>query len=62
MVDHTVLGEDFPRSDPLTLAFAEPVHGFIALDGPLRGVECSKPQPRIHTAFHKSGYTRMAFS
>jgi hypothetical protein len=27
--------------------------GFIALDGPLRRVECPKSQPRIHAAFHK---------
>jgi hypothetical protein len=27
------------------------MHGLIALDGPLGRGECSKPHPRIHTAF-----------
>ena len=36
------------------LAFAEHVHGFVALDRPLRGVECPNPQPRVHLAFHQS--------
>ena len=36
------------------LAFAEHVHGFVALDRPLRGVECPTPQPRVHLAFHQS--------
>jgi hypothetical protein len=53
VVDDTVLSEDIPLSDPLDLAFAEHVHRFIALDGPLRRVECPKPQPRIHETFHK---------
>jgi len=53
VVDDTILSEDIPLSDPLHLAFAEPMHGFIALDGPLRRVECPKPQPRIHETFHK---------
>jgi hypothetical protein len=42
-----------PRSNPLKLAFAEPMHGFIALDGPLGGVERPKSQARIHTTLRK---------
>jgi len=34
------------------LAFAEHVHRFVALDRPLCCVECPKPQPRVHLAFH----------
>jgi hypothetical protein len=36
------------------LAWAEHVHGFVALDRPLRTVECPKPRPRVHLAFHQS--------
>jgi hypothetical protein len=36
------------------LAFAEHVHRFVALDRPLRWVECPTPQPRVHLAFHQS--------
>jgi hypothetical protein len=43
LVDHTILCEDISPGEPMMLAFAEPVHGFIALDGPLRGVERPKP-------------------
>ena len=46
-------GEDIPFGDRIKLAFAEYVHGFIALDGPLRRGKCRKPQPWIHAAFHK---------
>jgi hypothetical protein len=53
LVDDAVLGEDIPLGEPLDLAFAEHVHGFITLDGPLRRGKCSKPQPRIHAAFHQ---------
>ena len=45
LVDDAVLGEDIPLGDPPELAFAEPVHGFIALDGPLRRVEAPNPNP-----------------
>ncbi len=48
-----MLCEDIPLGNPLDLAFAEHVHGFITLDGPLRRGKCSTPQPRIHAAFHK---------
>jgi hypothetical protein len=36
------------------LALSEHVRGFVALDGPLRCVECPTPQPRIHLAFYQS--------
>ena len=36
------------------LAFAEHVHRFVALDRPLRWVECPALQPRVHLAFHQS--------
>jgi NAD(P)-dependent dehydrogenase (short-subunit alcohol dehydrogenase family) len=52
-VDDAVLCEDIPLGGPFQLAFAERVHGFIALNGPLRRGEGPKPQPRIHTAFDK---------
>jgi hypothetical protein len=53
LVDDAVLGEDILFGYPLQLAFAEPVHGFIALDGPLCRVEASKRQAKVHLAFHK---------
>jgi hypothetical protein len=53
LVDDTVLGEGIPLGESLDLAFAEHIHGFIALDGSLRGVECPKLQPRNDEAFHK---------
>src|SRR6267142_3789591 len=53
LVNDTVLCEYIPLGKSLNLAFAEHVHGFITLDGPLRRGKCSKPQPRIHAAFHK---------
>ena len=36
------------------LARAEPVHSFVALDRPLRCMECPTPQLRVHLAFHQS--------
>jgi hypothetical protein len=36
LVDRTVLCEEVPSDYSLELAFAEHVHGFIALDGPLQ--------------------------
>jgi hypothetical protein len=54
LVDDPVLGEDISLGEPIMLAFAGHVHGFVALDRPLRGVECPKPQPRVHLAFHQS--------
>jgi hypothetical protein len=36
LVDHAVLGEDIPLRNALDLAFAQPMDGFIALDGPPR--------------------------
>jgi hypothetical protein len=42
MVDDAALGEDIPLGDPLKLPFVEHMHGFIALDGPLCRVKCSK--------------------
>jgi hypothetical protein len=41
-------------SHPLKLVFTEHVHGFIALDGPLRRGKHTTPQPRIHAAFLQS--------
>jgi hypothetical protein len=43
LVDDTILCEDISLGEPMMLAFAEPVHRFIALDGPLGCVERSKP-------------------
>jgi hypothetical protein len=43
LVDHAVLGEDIPLRHALDLAFAQHMDGFIALDGPLRRMERSKP-------------------
>jgi hypothetical protein len=43
LVDDAVLGEDIPLGELLKLAFAEHVHGFIALDRSLRCMEGSKP-------------------
>jgi hypothetical protein len=40
LVDDAVLCEDIPFGHPSKLAFVEHVHGFIALDRPLRHVEC----------------------
>jgi hypothetical protein len=54
LVDDSVLGEDISFGEPIMLAFAEHVHGFLALDRPRRGVECPTPQPRVHLAFHRS--------
>jgi len=54
LVDDTVLCEDITLGEPIMLAFAEHVYGFVALDRPLRGVECPTPQPRVHLAFHQS--------
>jgi len=52
-VDDAILYADIPLGHPLDLAFAEHVHGFIPLDGPLCRGKRPKPQPRIHTAFYK---------
>jgi hypothetical protein len=49
-----VLGEDIPLCQPLDLAFAEHMYGFILLDRLLRRQKCPKSQPRIHTAFEKA--------
>jgi hypothetical protein len=43
LVDHAVLCEDIALHKVLDLAFAQHVHGFIALDGPLRRLKGSKP-------------------
>jgi hypothetical protein len=43
LVDDVVLGEDISFGHPPELAFAEHVHGFITLDGPLRRGKRSKP-------------------
>ena len=53
LVDDTALGEDVPPGESLDLAFAEHMHGFIALNVPLRGVEGAKSPTRIHPMFHK---------
>lgn len=53
LVDDTVLCEDILLGDPLDLAFAEHVYGFIALDRPLRRGKRSKPQPMVDAAFDK---------
>jgi hypothetical protein len=47
-----VLGEDIPRGDPLQLAFAEPMHGFLSLEDPWSRDKRPNPQPWMHTAFH----------
>jgi hypothetical protein len=52
LVDDPVLCEDIPLGKPIELAFAEHGHGFIAVDSPLRCVECPKPQPRVHPVLH----------
>jgi hypothetical protein len=39
---------------PLTLAFTEHVHSFIALDDPLCHRKHPTPPPQIHAAFHQS--------
>jgi hypothetical protein len=52
-VNELALGEDIPLRDSLDLTFAEHMHGFIALNGPLGCGERPKPQPRIHAAFDK---------
>jgi hypothetical protein len=54
LVDDVILSQDIPFGDPFQLAFAEHVHRFITLDGPLGRSKCPKPQPRVHAAFHKS--------
>jgi hypothetical protein len=54
LVDHAVLCEDMLLGHPLKLAFAEHVHSFIALDGPLHRGKRPTPQPRIHAAFLQS--------
>jgi hypothetical protein len=46
-----MLGEDIPLGNPLDLAFAEQVHGFITLDGPLCRGNHPTPHPRMHAAF-----------
>jgi hypothetical protein len=43
VVDDTILCEDIPLGNPLDLAFAEHVHGFITLDGP------APPWKMLHT-------------
>jgi hypothetical protein len=53
LVDDTILREGIALGEPLKLAFAEHMHGFIALDGPLGRGERSKPQARPHTTLHK---------
>jgi hypothetical protein len=50
--DDTVLCEDIPLGHPLKLALTAPVHGFIALDGPLRRGKRRKPHPRLDAALH----------
>jgi len=54
LVDGPVLGQDIAAAGSRELAFADHVHGFIALDGPLCGGERSKSQRRIHAPFHKT--------
>jgi hypothetical protein len=55
LVNDAVLGEGISLSNPRKLAFVEPMHGFIALDGPLRGVERPKSQTRIHNDASQNG-------
>jgi len=43
--DHTILRKDIALRDTLELAFPEHMHRLIALDGPLGGMERSKPSP-----------------
>jgi hypothetical protein len=43
LVDDTILCEDISLCEPMMLAFAEYVHRFIALDGPLGCVKRPKP-------------------
>jgi hypothetical protein len=54
LVDDVILSQDIPFGDPFQLAFAEHVHRFITLDGPLGRGKRLKSQPRVHAAFHKS--------
>jgi hypothetical protein len=51
VVDDTVLCEDIPLGESLDLAFAKDIHGFIALDGPLRSAEDIKSSTRIARRF-----------
>jgi hypothetical protein len=53
VVDHTVLGEDISLDNSLDLAFAEHMHGFIALNRLLHRLKYSKLQARVDTAFHQ---------
>ena len=43
-----------PLGDPFKLAFAEPMHGFIALDCPLRCGKRPPPQAGIHPALDET--------
>jgi len=53
LVDDIVLCEDIPLVEPIELASAKHVHSVVALDGPLRRIECSNPEAMVQTAFHK---------
>ena len=53
LVDDPILGKDISLGEPIELACAEHVHGFIALDGRLRRGKRPNPQSWIHAAFHK---------
>src|SRR5882724_859817 len=52
LVENLVLGEDIILADSFNLAVVEPMHGFIALNRPLRRGKRPTPQPWIHAAFH----------
>jgi hypothetical protein len=54
LVDDAVLGEDIPLDHSLDLAFGQHVHGFIALDRPLRPGKRPKPSPRIDAVFDQA--------
>jgi hypothetical protein len=53
-VDAPVLSEHVPLGEATELVFAKPVHGFRALNGPLRRGKRSKSQARMHAAVHQS--------
>jgi hypothetical protein len=53
LVDDPILGEDILLGNSFELTFVEHVHGFIALNRPLRCGKRPTPQPWIHAAFHK---------
>jgi hypothetical protein len=52
LVDGTALCGDIFLGEPRDLAFAEPVHGFIALDRLLCRGKHPEPFSKIHAMFH----------